>query len=99
MTWVSVCERKNASPTWEAVFLAVSRYCCWGFWIFILPFSWAVSNLKTEMDLFWISSLTAGTVYCSSHMENGSNPATRAEVSRTMAFFVVGWVMVFASFL
>jgi len=34
-----------------------------------------------------ISSLTIGTVYCSALIENGSKPATKAEVSKTRVFF------------
>ena len=56
---------------------------------FTFPFSMAVLNLTPNMEFSAISSLTMGTVYCSSPIENGSKPATRADVSKTMALLLV----------
>jgi hypothetical protein len=46
----------------------------------------AVLNLMRATGLPETSSLTIGTVYCSSFIEKGSKPATKAEVSRTTTF-------------
>jgi hypothetical protein len=95
---VSVSERKNASPTAEAKVLTFFVKVASGVLTFTFPFSMAVLNLSPDMEFSDISSLTIGTVYCSSLIEKGSRPAMMADVSRTMIFCCVLSVKVFTSF-
>jgi hypothetical protein len=60
-----------------------------GAFIFILPLSTAVLKRTHAIELVLISSPTLGTVFCSSPRENGSNPARKAEVSKTIIFLLL----------
>jgi len=58
-----------------------------GIRILSFPLSIAVFNLTDAIEFFSSSSFTSGTVYCSSLIDKGSKPATKAEVSKTITLF------------
>ncbi len=80
---MSVSDKKKESPTVVADVLIFSKNFSAGCLIFTLPLSTAVLNLRKVMELVLISSSTLGAVTCSSITEKGSNPARKAEVSKT----------------
>lgn len=63
-----------------------------GILTFSFPLSTAASNLTKGNESAINSSLTVGTVYCSSETVSGSNPAIKAEVSRIMTLVFFGSV-------
>lgn len=94
---MSVSESRNESPTLLAWALTLFEYSSEGILILILPLSTAVLKRTHAMELACISSLTLGTVTCSSPSENGSNPAKNAEVSKTIIFLRASFVCMLSS--
>ena len=81
---MSVSDNLNESPTLLADAFTLFKNSSEGALTFNFPLSNAVLNLTKIIEFLLISSSTLGTVTCSSLKENGSKPAKKAEVSRTM---------------
>jgi len=81
---MSVSDRKNESPTVIAEAFASLRASSEGALILSLLFSTAVLNLTQIIEFVLISSSTLGTVAWVSLIEKGSNPAKKADVSKTI---------------
>jgi hypothetical protein len=77
------------SPTLSEASLTFLRKEIFGVLTLNFLFSTAALNRTQGIDFEASSFLTMGTEYCLSLIEKGSKPAINAEVSRTMALFVV----------
>jgi hypothetical protein len=82
-TCISVSDKKKESPTRLADSLAKLQKFSEGVLTFTFPLSIAVVNRNHVIELPLISSSTLGTVNWFSPTEKGSNPARKADVSKT----------------
>jgi hypothetical protein len=81
---MSVSDKKNESPTVTADAFTHFKDSSKGAFTFSFPFSTAVLNRIHIIEFALISSFTLGAVAWSSLTEKGSNPAKKADVSKTM---------------
>ena len=85
-TWVSTSERKYESPMKLEETLASWSDFELGMTIFNLRLLRAASKRVLIMSLRLISSMTVGVVYGVSLSDEGSSPAMKDDVSKTIAF-------------